>query len=258
MCLAAIYLPWALVVTLGCDTERHASTLTVFAASSLASVLPEIGSLFEGQNPGTKISFSFAGSSILAKQIAAGAPADIYISANADWVNFLLKKQLIRAGGGRVILRNRLVLVVPASHNSRIRHLNDLLSNGVRRISLADWSHVPAGIYAKEALQRAGIWAEVAQKCLPALDVRAALAYVERGETDCGVVYRTDAAISKHVRIALELPPEVQPKIEYVAAIPARAAAANSHGFLSFLNDDTVALIFENAGFEPIRTSNSK
>lgn len=256
-CVATIYLPWTLALTLAMqacspasDTNRPARDLTVFAASSLASVMPGVGRLFEVHNPGSEVKFSFAASSVLAKQVAAGARADIYISANPDWVDFLQARHLIRPGSRRTVLRNRLVLVAPASQPFGVRSLKDLSLRHIRRVALADWSHVPAGIYAKQALEVADIWDQVASKCLPALDVRAALAYVERGDADCGIVYRTDAAISQQVRVVFELPHELQPKIEYAAAILSVSESADSDIFMNFLSESAAVQVFEDAGFD--------
>ena len=124
-----------------------------------------------------------------------------------------------------------------------------MLSSDILRIALADWSHVPAGIYAKTALEKAGIWERIKAKCIPALDVHAALAYVERGDADCGIVYRTDAAITKNVLTAISLPKEIQPNIQYSAAITQNSDHPLSAAFLAFLQSEEAKRIFRESGF---------
>lgn len=223
--------------------------MRVFAATSLTSVMPAIADAFQEEFEATEVEYNFAASSILAKQIEQGADADIYLSANLQWMEFLTEKKKIQKDSQVIILNNELVLVTSKNSRRNLIGLEDLLSSDVVRIALADWSHVPAGIYAKTALEKAGIWERIKSKCIPALDVRAALAYVERGDVDCGLVYRTDAAISKNVLISGGLPKEIQPKIQYSAAATHNSTHPLSAVFLAFLKSETAKRIFKESGF---------
>lgn len=232
------------------DSADETESLHIFAAASLSTVMPQLAHRFETQNPGTKIDFNLAASSILAKQIENGADADIYFSANPDWVDYLERRDQIKPASRFDLLGNKLVVIARKKNEKKSVHLNDLEKPVVQRIALADWAHVPAGIYAKQALEKFGVWEKIRLKCIPALDVRAALSYVERGEVDCGIVYRTDAAISKKVVITDELPDRIQPNIRYVAAIAAGSKHPQNTKFLSFLKSQDAKLIFENCGFK--------
>ena len=223
--------------------------LRVFAAASLTSVMPEIADAFQKESEKTKVEFNFAASSILAKQIERGADADIYLSANLQWLQFLMEKNKLQKDSQVNFLGNELVWVTSKNSQRNLTGLEDLLSSDVVRIALADWSHVPAGIYAKTALEKAGIWEKMKSKCIPALDVRAALVYVERGDVDYGLVYRTDAAISKNVLISGSLPKEVQPNIQYSAAATQNSTHSLNDAFLSFLKSQTAKRIFKESGF---------
>ena len=223
--------------------------LRVFAAASLTSVMPEIADSFQKESEKTKVEFNFAASSILAKQIEQGAHADIYLSANLQWLQFLMEKKKLQKNSQVIFLGNELVWVTSKNAPRDSTGLEDLLSSDILRIALADWSHVPAGIYAKTALEKAGIWEKIKPKCIPALDVRAALAYVERGDVDYGLVYRTDAAISKNVLISGGLPKEIQPNIQYSAAATPNSTHPLSAAFLLFLKSQTAKEIFRESGF---------
>jgi len=223
--------------------------LRVFAAASLTSVMPAVAEAFQKKFEKAKVEFNFAASSILAKQIERGAQADIYLSANLQWLQFLMEKKKIQKDSQVNFLGNELVLVTSKNTPGDSTGLEDLLSSDILRIALADWSHVPAGIYAKIALEKAGIWENMKPKCIPALDVRAALAYLERGDVDYALVYRTDAAISKNVRISGSLPKEIQPNIQYSAAATPNSAHPLTVAFLLFLKSQTAKQIFKENGF---------
>ncbi|MCH8955088.1 molybdate ABC transporter substrate-binding protein [candidate division KSB1 bacterium] len=223
--------------------------MRIFAAASLASVMPAVADAFQKESEKTKVEFNFAASSILAKQIEQGADADIYLSANLQWLQFLTEKKKIRKDSQFNFLGNELVLVTSKNSQRNLTGLEDLLSSDILRITLADWSHVPAGIYAKTALEKAGLWEKIKPKCIPALDVRAALAYVERGDVDYALVYRTDAAISRNVLISGSLPKEIQPDIQYSAAATPNSPHPLSAAFLLFLKSQTAKEIFRENGF---------
>ena len=223
--------------------------LQIFATTSLISVMPAIADAFQKAFEGAKVEYNFAASSILAKQIEQGADADIYLSANLQWMQFLIEKNKIQSDSQVIFLGNELVLVTSKNSQRNLTGLEDLLSLDILRIALADWSHVPAGIYAKTALEKAGIWKKIKAKCIPALDVRAALAYVERGDVNYGLVYRTDAAISKNVLISGSLPKEIQPDIQYSAATTHTSTHTLGAAFLSFLKSEEAERIFRENGF---------
>ena len=179
--------------------------ITVFAAASTTNAVTDIASLYQ-KNHATKIRLSFASSSTLAKQIEKGAPADVYLSANPKWMNYLEERGAIDKESRKDLLGNRIVLIAPSDsslENLTVdSHLNlaDLLGEG--RLSMGDPDHVPAGMYGKKAMENLGVWESVKDKIARAKDVRAALVLVERGECPLGEVYATDAAISKKVRVA--------------------------------------------------------
>lgn len=233
------------------DSQDTPDRLRLFAASSLATAVPQIAEAFEKEHPGTTIEYSFSSSSILAKQIAYGADADLYLAANLEWMDYLESRSLLATNLRIDLLRNKLVLVVPQGRED-ITNMTALRTEVVKRIAIGDWTHVPAGMYAKAALEKAGLWQDVKPKCLPALDARAALAYVERGDADCGIVYRSDAKISKRVVVAAELPEQFQPDIRYSAAVTSASRHPLAQAFLLFLQSDQASTVFRKYGFEPL------
>jgi molybdate transport system substrate-binding protein len=195
-----------------------AGEVTVFAAASLTDSLKEIARDYERQS-GDKVIFNFGASSILARQIEEGAPADIFFSADETKMNDLEQKGLILKNARRSLLSNALAIVVAAENGPAISHPKDLVTDKVKKIALADPGAVPAGIYAKEYLEGQKLWSAVAPKIIPTENVRAALAAVESGDVDAGIVYKTDAGISKKVKIAYEVPLMDGPMISYPAAV---------------------------------------
>ena len=187
------------LATLGAVAPAPSSPLLVFGAASLTESLQEIGRDFEAKT-GQKVDFSFASSSDLERQIEAGAPADVFFSADTAKMDALEKAGLVRKSDRREFLSNALVVVVPKESRAAIASARDLTA--LPRIALADPASVPAGIYAKKWLTAEGVWDAVAPKVVPTLDVRAALAAVAGGDIPAGIVYRTDAATSKDVRVA--------------------------------------------------------
>ncbi len=221
----------------------------MYAAASLSNVLPVIIAEFRTEWPQVEIKVSYAASSILAKQIERGATADIYISASSDWMDQLSEQKLIKAGSRNELLQNELVLVTSAG-TPALETASDLANVPIRILALADWRHVPAGIYAKQTLEKMGLWAALAPKCIAALDVRAALAYVERGEADYGIVYRTDAAIANGVRIAASFPGDMQPRIVYPVAQVISSGSPYAAQFIRFLISEAASGIFAGSGFQ--------
>ena len=228
-----------------------AKDVVVFAAASLKNALDEASAAYERQTE-TKVLISYAASSTLAKQVESGAPADLFISADLDWMDYLQKRSLIRAESRVTLLGNKLVLIANATSTAKIEiapgfALADLLGNG--RLSMADPGAVPAGKYGKAALEKLGVWASVADKLAPAEDVRAALLLVSRGETPLGIVYATDAAADKGVRIVAAFPEDSHPPIVYPAAELATSANLAATAFLEFLKSDRARPFFERQGF---------
>ena len=230
------------------ESSRYPHSLRILAAASLTSLLPDIVQAFQSAAENAPVEFGFAASSILAKQIENGAEADIFFSANPQWVEYLSGKRLLKEQTRGHFLGNELV-VVTAQNQIIVRELSDLLYANIESVALADWTHVPAGTYAKQALTRAGLWERVQSKCIPSLDVRAALVYVERGDVDCGIVYRSDAAISHQVRIAAAIPEEFQPDIRYSVAQTMNSSHPLAASFLRFLRSGTAQRIYKKHGF---------
>jgi molybdate transport system substrate-binding protein len=189
-----------------CVGNSPAAEVRVFAAASLTDVLKEIAADYE-KSTGDKVVFNFAGSNFLARQIEAGAPADIFFSADEAQMDRVQKLGLIVAGTRRDRLSNSLVIVVAKENTRPITSGRDLTNAEIKRVALADPAGVPAGIYAKGYLEKQGLWKALSEKIVPTENVRAALAAVESGNVEAAIVYKTDAAISKHTKIAFEIPP---------------------------------------------------
>ena len=224
-----------------------AEEILVFAAASLTESLEEIGRAYQAKS-GRTVRFSFGGSSDLARQIEAGAPADVFFSADTARMDSLERAGLVRHGDRREFLSNWLSVVVPSESKGRVFGPRDLLQ--FSKIALADPAAVPAGIYAKRWLEAAGVWSEVAGRVVPTLDVRSALAAVESGAVDAAVVYRTDARIAKKVRPVFDTP--ARPPILYSLAPMSRARPA-ARDFAAFCQGKEAAEIFSRAGFVVIR-----
>jgi molybdate transport system substrate-binding protein len=225
--------------------------LTVFAAVSLAEALTEVGTSFAADT-GIEVAFHFGASSTLARQIDEGAPADLFVSADEAKVDALAEKGVVDPATRRVLLSNRLVIVIAAKSGAAVTAAADLASPSVRILALAEPQSVPAGIYAKAYLQNVGLWERVVDKVVPTENVRAALYAVESGNADAAIVYATDAAISKQVRVAVEVPDEETPAILYVAAVPTGARdGALARRLLDFLGGERALELFRRAGFRP-------
>lgn len=226
-----------------------ADEVLVFAAASLTDVLQEIARSYESAS-GDTIIFNFASSSVLARQIREDAPADLFISADELRMNELQKRGLIDPKTRQSVLSNTLVVVVPASGGMKISSATDLIDDRIRTVALADPASVPAGIYARQHLLKIGAWGRVARKVIPMENVRGALSAVESGNVDCGIVYRTDALISKHVRVAVEIPREQGPAISYPFAITMNAPAPEAaRRFLAHLTSPPALATFRRYGF---------
>lgn len=199
-------------------TPAEAAEIQVYAAASLTDVLKEIAAVYD-QLSRDKTVFNFAASSLLARQIQEGAPADLFISADEEKMDSLEKKSLIIKETRRSLLSNSLVIVVENDSALFLNSPKELADSKIKRIALAEPQTVPAGIYAKKYLQQIGIWHAVIDRLIPTENVRAALSAVEYGNAGAGIVYKTDAAISKKVKIVYEVPPGEGPKISYSFAV---------------------------------------
>lgn len=231
----------------------HAVELTVFAAASLSDALQEIATGYEAAS-GDTVRFNLGGSGTLARQIKEGAPADVFFSADELKMDDLAAAGLIVPETRCTLLSNTLVIVVAADGGANVAQPADLQNSVVRRIALGEPRTVPAGIYAREYLQKAGLWEAVSTKVIPLENVRAALAAVESGNADAGIVYRTDALISKRVRIAFEVPVDDGPGIAYPVAVMRDAVHAEAAArFVAYLQSTEAMDVFRKAGFLPAR-----
>ena len=227
----------------------YAAEVTVFAAASLTDAVTEAASRHEKAS-GDEIFVNFAASSTLARQIQEGAPADLFLSADEEKMTGLEKAGLLRPGTRATVLSNTLVIVVASDSSIAIRAPQDLASPAVRKIALADPRSVPAGIYAESYLRSLGLWTRVESRVIPTENVRAALAAVESGNADTGIVYKTDALISRKVRIAYDVPPARGPRISYpFAALRGGRSPEASLAFLAFLKSPEGLAIFRRYGF---------
>lgn len=231
---------------------RATQPVTVFAAASLTDALRALGQDWAGRgNPAPRL--SFAASSALARQIEQGAPADLFLSADEPWMDYLQARNLVEAETRRSPIGNALVLIAPADRAravalARGTDLQALASGG--RIATGDPAHVPAGRYAQDALEWMGQWTAIAPRLARADNVRAALLLVERGEAPLGIVYATDAAAARGVAVIGTFPPESHPPITYPVAVTRRAAANPAARALhAFLTGPEAAATWQRFGF---------
>lgn len=249
LCMSLIL--WGFMVLGLFSTARASDTVTVFAAASLTNAITDLGNTFFEKTAG-KIMPSFAASSALAKQIENGAPANVFASADEAWMDYLSGKGLIVRGSRHELLQNRLVIIAPPGSSTRVEvkagfPLAQGLGDG--RLAVGDPDHVPAGKYAKTALQNLGVWSEVEGKLARADNVRAALALVERGECPLGIVYATDAAVSKRVRVVGTFPEGSHPPVTYPVALVTGKDTPAARRFLDFLKSHQAKTVFEKHGF---------
>ena len=230
----------------------QATGLTVFAAASLTEVMGDIDRLWTAAG-NAKLRSSFASSSTLARQIEQGAPADVFASADEQWADYLQQRGLLVPGTRVDLLTNSLVLVVPRSAARTIAlgpgmDLAAILGE-TGRLAVGDPAHVPAGIYAKQALTKLGVWQQAEPRLARAEDVRGALLLVARGEAPAGIVYATDVAVSPDLAIAGAFPPGSHDAITYPFALVKGADTAQSRAFLAFLSSPPAKAAFEKRGF---------
>ena len=243
--ISLISLPIASIALVASADEK----VTVFAAASLTNALTDISALYQkGQD--TKIVHSFAASSTLAKQIENGAPADIFISADTKWMNYLQNKKLINTASRKEFLGNKLVLIAPKGlgFNVKFDKSFDFSKSFDGRLCTGDIDSVPAGIYAKDSLTYLNWWDGIKTRIVGTQDVRGALAFVERGECAAGIVYETDAKISNKVEIVATFPEESHKPIVYPMAFVVNAKNVNNDYF-SYLQSSNALDIFKKYGF---------
>lgn len=223
----------------------RAQELRVAAAASLAEAITEIAGVY----PGAKVQPVFAGSNVLARQIEAGAPVDVFFSADEKTMDGLVKGGQIETKAVVPLLKNSLVVVVASDSTLTLESAADLAK--VKRLSIGDPAAVPVGVYTKTWLKGRGLWETLQPKCVGAENVRAALAAVEAGNADAAVVYATDAAISKKVKIAFKVPASESPEILYpVAVCAASKQGAEAQAFVAFLQSGKSTEIFKKRGFQ--------
>lgn len=223
--------------------------LVVFAAASLADALTEIARAWE-KAAGMPVVLSFGASSDLARQIRAGAPADVFVSADAAQMDALERAGLVRAADRADLVSNTLVVVVPADSTASVASARDLAR--FETIALADPQAVPAGVYAREWLSGLGLWDQLSPRVVPMLHVRAALAAVESGHAEAGIVYRTDAAAASRSRIALEVPADEGPRIVYPAAPLRTSRKLAAPSFVGYLKSAHARAVLARHGFLPL------
>ena len=225
-----------------------ATDLHVFAAASLTEALNEIAAQYESKT-GIHVLFNFGASSLLARQIAEGSPAAVFFSADEEKMDGLQRQGLILNETRKSLLSNTLVIVIPIDSNITIKDPQELAKSNWK-IALAEPTTVPAGIYAKQYLDKVGLWSRLIDRVIPTGNVRAALAGVESGNVDVGIVYKTDAIISNRVKIAYEVPAKETPRISYpVAVLRETENLREAKKFVEYLASQESRNIFKKYGF---------
>jgi len=251
-CVLLVFVLLALSSTVwNSPASAQGQKLIIFAAASLKDALDEANAAYQHENS-QETATSYAASSTLAKQIEAAAPADVFISADLDWMDYLAKRNLIKPETRANLLGNRLVLIAPVNSPLNLAigpnfPLAQALGNG--RLAIADPNGVPAGRYGKAALESLGVWSTIADRLAPAENVRAALALVARGETPLGIVYQTDAASDKDVKIVGIFPQDTHPPIIYPIAVVVSSTNPAALGYLAYLKSRAARPTFEKHGF---------
>jgi molybdate transport system substrate-binding protein len=240
----------AIFFVLACmQTRAWAEEILVSAAASLTDVLNEISKDYPSKSKNT-VKFNYGPSSGLARQIDEGAPADIFFSADLPQMDNLDKKGRLESGTRKNLLSNQLVIIIPADSKLALSSPKDLLKADVKRIALAEPSSVPVGVYTSKYLTDEGLWDKVKPKVVPVQDVRATLASVESGNVEAGFVYKTDAAVSRKVKIVYEVPIDKGPKITYPLAIVKDSKRKDAaRDFVSYVQSPAAKNAFKKYGF---------
>jgi molybdate transport system substrate-binding protein len=232
-----------------------AENLMVFAAASLTDAIDTVAADFQ-RSTGEKVTVSFASSSTLARQIEQGAPAHIFISATPDWMDYLQERGYVQPGSQFNLLKNRLVLIAPQTSQVTLKIAPNFPLAAVlgdERLAMADPDHVPAGIYARTALENLEVWTDVASQAARVDTVRIALALVARGEAPLGIVYQSDTVVEPQVRIVDTFPRSSHPPIVYPVARIAESDHPAADKWLAFLRSDAASAVFERYGFTVIK-----
>jgi molybdate transport system substrate-binding protein len=253
-CLIVLIAAMALGV-LGQPAAAQNRDVLVFAAASLKDALDDINAQYQRET-GKHIRVSLAASSTLAKQIENGAPADIFISADLDWMDYLTQRNLIKPSTRKNLLGNKLVLIAPRDSAAQVKiqpgfPLAKLLAGG--KLSMADTASVPCGKYGKASLEKLGVWPSVAGQAVQAENVRAALALVARKEAPLGIVYQTDAAADSNVKVVGFFPADTHPPIIYPIALTADSTNSDAAAFLAYLESAKARPLFEKQGFTMLK-----
>jgi molybdate transport system substrate-binding protein len=229
----------------------RAANVTVFAAASLKEAMDEQAKQFAAST-GNKVTVSYGASNALAKQIEAGAPADIFISADLDWMDYLAGRNLLAPHARFNLLRNTLVLIAPSSSNGTLKiapNFGLAAALATEKLAMANPDSVPAGKYGRSALEKLGVWTSVEKQVARAENVRAALALVARGEAPFGIVYATDARSDRGVKIVDTFPPDSYPPIVYPAALLAASESTVAMPLLDYLRSEPARPVWERYGF---------
>lgn len=252
----------AVVIALGSPAQpawSQGNGPVVFAAASLKNALDAVNDAWQKET-GKKAIISYGASSALARQIEQAAPAQVFISADLDWMNYLEKRELIAPETRVNLLGNRVVLIAPKDNSRTIEikpgfDLAGILGDG--HLAMANVDAVPAGKYGKAALEKLKVWSSVSSKAAQADNVRAALLLVSRGEAPVGIVYQTDAAADPNVAIIGTFPQETHPPIIYPVALTASASHPDAAGFLDFIKSGKARSLFETQGFTVLSSGQS-
>jgi molybdate transport system substrate-binding protein len=233
----------------GCDSSNTASQITVFSAASLTDAIEQLADQYTRET-GTHVNLHLSSSGMLARQILSGAPADIFISANVQWMDDVEGKGYLIDSTRRVFVSNRLVLIASKNYEGSVTKLDELPDLASSGLAIGDTGHVPAGIYARQALETAGIWDDLQENLIQAFDVRAALAYVENGACSLGIVYKSDALISDEVTVIFEFPEQLHDPIIYCCGIVTGGKSLLSEGFLRFISSPEAYRLLNKLGFD--------
>ncbi|WP_323119885.1 molybdate ABC transporter substrate-binding protein [Burkholderia alba] len=246
----------ALAVGLAARPAWAAEELVVSAAASLTNAFKAVGDAYEKQHPDTKVLFNFGASDVLMQQIAKGAPADVFASADQKAMDRAVGENVIATGSRRDFAANSLVLIVPADSRAGFGSLRDLTAASVKRVAYGDPASVPVGRYTEGALKAAGVWNDISAKGVLAANVRQSLDYVARGEVDAGFVFGTDAAIMpERVKVALTVP--TQTPITYpIAIVKDSRHAAEAKNFVDFVLSPAGQTVLAKYGFKPAGSAN--
>lgn len=239
-----------IVVQIFAVVSVQAETVHLSVAASMTDAFSDVVADFTAAHPNAEILPNFASSGSLAKQIEQGAPADIYVSANPKWMKYLVEKNLIAQGSDRIFAFNQLVFI--GTEKTQVSSLEDLST--LERIALGTPQSVPAGQYAKQAMEGAGIYATLKQasKLVMAKDVRQALIYADRGEVDGAFVYKTDALLARHAKILFSVPENLYDRVSYPVALTAESAGNDSAKALyEYLKSPEAIAILTQYGFQP-------